>query len=260
MIEISALEVSHWVSRYFYPFVRIAGLFMVMPLFGTRMVPQRIRLLLALVVTLAITPILPPFPHVEALSLHSFLIILQQLLIGITLGFVIELVTQVFVLAGQLIAMQTGLGIATTVDPSQGASVVVISQWLLFMVTLVFLSLNGHLVMIEIIVDSFRTFPVGLEGFRAEHFGLIIMWSGWMFAAALVVAIPIMTALLIVNLAFGVMARAAPQLNIFALGFPVTMIVGLLMLSISMGSIAGNFQQHLEVLFEFIKKLTELSY
>lgn len=258
MLELNALEVSHWVSRYIYPFVRIGGLFMVMPLLGTRMVPARIRITLALVVTIVITPLLPPFPHVEALSMASFIIILQQLLIGIALGFVIELVTQVFVLAGQLIAMQTGLGIATTVDPSQGASVVVISQWLLFMVTLVFLSLNGHLLMIEILVDSFRTFPVGSNGFGSQHFGLIIMWSGWMFAAALVVAIPAMTALLTVNLAFGVMARAAPQLNIFALGFPVTMIIGLLILSISMGEIALSFQTHMDTLFEFIKKLTEL--
>lgn len=258
MIELSALEVSHWISRYLYPFVRIAGLFMVMPLLGTRMVPARIRIILAFVITLAITPILPPFPHVDAISVTSFLIILQQLLIGIVLGFVIELVTQVFVIAGQLIAMQTGLGIATTVDPSQGASVVVISQWLLFMVTLVFLSLNGHLVMIEILVDSFRTFPVGLEGFGSQHFGLIITWSGWMFAAAVVVAIPAQTALLTVNLAFGVMARAAPQLNIFALGFPITMMVGLLILSISMGDIAISFQGYMDTLFEFIKKLTEL--
>lgn len=259
MFELDALEVSHWVSRYLYPFVRIGGLFMVMPLFGTRMVPARIRIILAFVITIVITPLLPPFPHVDAISLASFVIILQQLLIGITLGFVIELVTQVFVIAGQLIAMQTGLGIATTVDPSQGASVVVISQWLLFMVTLIFLSLNGHLVMIEVLIDSFRTFPIGMQGVGAQHFGLIIMWSGWMFAAALVVAIPVMTALLTVNLAFGVMARAAPQLNIFSLGFPVTMIVGLLVLSMSMGDIAASFQEHMDTLFEFIKKLTELN-
>ena len=258
MLELNALEVSHWVSRYFFPFVRLAGLFMVMPLLGTRMVSARIRMLLAVMVTVVITPVLPPFPHVDALSIASLIIILQQLLIGVALGFVIELLTQVFVIAGQLIAMQTGLGIATTVDPSQGASVVVISQWLLFMVTLVFLALNGHLVMIEVLVDSFRTFPIGFEGFGPQHFGLIIMWSGWMFAAALVVAIPAMTSLLIVNLSFGVVARAAPQMNIFALGFPVTMMVGLLILAMSMGEIAASFQTHMDTLFEFIKKLTEL--
>ena len=259
MFEIDALEVSHWISRYLYPFARISGMLMVMPLIGSRMIPMQIRLLLVVAITLVIVPVLPPLPHVDALSVASLIIILQQLLIGIALGFVVELVTQVFVLAGQLIAMQTGLGIATTVDPSQGASVVVISQWLLFLISLIFLSLNGHLVLIEILADSFRTLPVGFTGMDAEAFGLIVSWSGWMFAAAVVISLPAMTALLIVNLAFGVMTRAAPQLNIFALGFPVTMIVGLFILWLTMNDMAQSFQGYMETLFEFIKKLTELS-
>lgn len=259
MIELDAIEVSHWISRYLYPFARISGLLMVMPLFGTRMVSQRVRLLLAVAITLVIVPVLPPFPGPDALSLASLVIIFQQLLIGIALGFVVELVTQIFVIAGQLIAMQTGLGIATTVDPSQGASVVVVSQWLLFMVSLVFLSLNGHLVLIEILADSFITLPVGFDGLGPEAFGLIVSWSGWMFAAALVIALPALTALLIVNLAFGVMTRAAPQLNIFSLGFPVTMLVGLLILWLSLSDMAQSFQGYMDILFEFAKKLTELS-
>jgi len=152
--------------------------------------------------------------------------------------------------------MQTGLGIATTVDPSQGASVVVISQWFLFLVSLVFISLNGHLVLIEILIDSFSTFPVSMQGFSAEDFGLIVRWSGWMFAAALVISLPAIAALLVVNLAFGVMTRAAPQLNIFALGFPVTMIVGLFIMWLSVGEMAVSFQNQMDTLFEFMKKLT----
>ncbi|WP_221799255.1 flagellar biosynthetic protein FliR [Oceanobacter mangrovi] len=255
MLELTDLEVGHWISRYVYPFARISGLFMVMPLFGTRMVPVRVRLLLSVAITLAIVPILPPFPKVDAISVGSFVIVLQQLLIGIVLGFIVELLTQVFVLAGQLIAMQTGLGIATTVDPSQGASVVVVSQWLLFMVSLVFLSLNGHLVLIEVLVQSFFTMPVGMDGWTPDDLGSVIYWSGWMFAAALVIALPALTALLVVNLAFGVMTRAAPQLNIFALGFPVTMMIGLFILWLTMTDMALAFQQHMETLFTFANKL-----
>ncbi|WP_419811790.1 flagellar biosynthetic protein FliR [Bacterioplanoides sp.] len=256
MLEIDPVDVSHWIGRYLYPFARITGLLMVMPLIGSRMVNQRVRIFLAVAITLAVVPILPPMPKVDAVSLASFIIILQQLLIGIALGFIVEMLTQVYVLAGQLIAMQTGLGIATTVDPSQGASVVVISQWFLFLVSLVFVSLNGHLVLIEILIDSFTTFPVSMQGFGAEQFGLIVRWSGWMFAAALVLALPAMAALLVVNLAFGVMTRAAPQLNIFALGFPVTMIVGLFVMWLSMADMATSFQQQMDTLFEFMKKLT----
>ncbi|GGY39719.1 flagellar biosynthetic protein FliR [Bacterioplanes sanyensis] len=256
MFEFEALEVGHWVSRYLYPFARISGLLMVMPLIGTRMVPQRIRIFLALVVAIVITPVLPPMPKVDPISLESVLIIAQQLLIGIAMGFVIELVTQIYVIAGQLIAMQTGLGIAVTVDPAQGASVVVISQWFLFMVSLVFLSLDGHLVMLEILADSFHTLPVGFDGLDAADFGMIVEWSGWMFAAAVVISLPALTALLIVNLAFGVMTRAAPQLNIFALGFPVTMIVGLFIMWATIGEMAQGFQSYMDAMFEFLKKLT----
>lgn len=256
MWEFDALDVSHWISRYVYPFARISGLLMVMPLIGSRMVSQRVRIFLAVAITLAVVPILPAMPKVDALSLSSFIIIMQQLLIGIAMGFVVEMLTQVYVITGQLIAMQTGLGIATTVDPSQGASVVVISQWFLFLVSLVFISLNGHLVLIEILIDSFSTFPISMQGFSAEDFGLIIRWSGWMFSAALVISLPALAALLVVNLAFGVMTRAAPQLNIFALGFPVTMLVGLFIMWLNIGEMAVGFQGQMDSLFEFLKKLT----
>ena len=255
MLEFTDLEVGHWISRYIYPFARISGLFMVMPLLGTRMVPQQIRLLLAVAVTLAVVPILPPMPAPDALSLASMVIILNQLLIGIVLGFVVELLSQVFVLAGQLIAMQTGLGIATKVDPSQGASVVVISKWLLFMVGLIFLSLNGHLTLIEVLVQSFFTMPIGTGGWTADDLGSLVYWAAWMFSAALVISLPALTALLIVNLAFGVMTRAAPQLNIFALGFPVTMIIGLFILWLTMTDMALVYQQYMEHLFTFTRKL-----
>ncbi|HBS42289.1 MAG TPA: flagellar biosynthetic protein FliR [Oceanospirillales bacterium] len=258
MFAVEALDVGHWVARYIYPFARITGLLMVMPLLGTRMVSQRIRIILALFITLVVTPVLPPMPLFDGLSVASFIVILQQLLIGIVLGFVVEVLNQVFVIAGQLIAMQTGLGIATTVDPGQGASVVVVSQWFLFMVSLVFLSLNGHLVLIEILIESFRTLPVGFSSFSSEQLGLLVEWTGWMFAAAVVIALPAMTALLVVNLAFGVMTRAAPQLNIFALGFPVTMIVGLFIIWLNISDMAAGYQNHMETLFDFLKKLVLL--
>jgi flagellar biosynthetic protein FliR len=255
MLEITDLDLSHWVSRYLYPFARVSGLLMVIPMIGTRMVPQQIRLLLAVAVTLVIVPVLPPFPQPQAFSLESLFVVLHQLLIGVLLGYVVEILTQSFVVAGQLIAMQTGLGIATTVDPSQGASVVVISQWLLFMVSLVFLSLNGHLVMIEVLVDSFYSMPIGASSWSQDSLGQLVHWSGWMFAAGTVIALPALTALLVVNLAFGVMTRAAPQLNIFALGFPVTMMVGLFILWLTLSDVADAFQQYMETLFTFIKAL-----
>jgi flagellar biosynthetic protein FliR len=255
MLEFTALDLNSWVSQYFYPFARIAGCLGVMPLLGSKLVPRQIRILLSVFITLIIAPILPPMPVVDPMSLDSFIIIFQQMLIGIVLGFLVEIVTQVFVLAGQLIAMQTGLGIATTVDPTQGVSVVVVSQWFLFLVSLTFLALNGHLIVIEIVVESFHTMPIGGTAWTADDYGRMVSWGGWMFASALVIALPALTSLLIVNFAFGVMTRAAPQLNIFSLGFPVTMLVGLVIIWLTIGQLGEGFHVLLETLFTFLRSL-----
>ncbi len=255
MLAFTALDLNSWISQYFYPFVRIAGCLGVMPLLGSKLVPRQIRLLLSVAITLIIAPLLPAMPNVEPMSLASFIIIFQQMLIGIVLGFMVEVVTQVFVLAGQLIAMQTGLGIATTVDPAQGVSVVVVSQWFLFLVSLTFLALNGHLILIEVVIESFYTMPISSSGWVAEDYGRMVTWGGWMFASALIIALPALTALLIVNFAFGVMTRAAPQLNIFSLGFPVTMMVGLAIIWLSIGHLGESFHTLLETLFEFLRTL-----
>lgn len=255
MLEFTALDLNNWVSQYFYPFARIAGCLGVMPLLGSKLVPRQIRILLAVSITLIVAPLLPDVPAVEPLSLASFIIIFQQMLIGIVLGFMVEIVTQVFVLAGQLIAMQTGLGIATTVDPAQGVSVVVVSQWFLFLVSLTFLALNGHLILLEVVIESFYTMPISDQGWVAEDYGRMVRWGGWMFSSALIIALPALTALLIVNFAFGVMTRAAPQLNIFSLGFPVTMLVGLVIIWLNIGQLGEGFHTLLETLFEFLRSL-----
>lgn len=255
MLEFTALELNGWVSQYFYPFARIAGCLGVMPLLGSKLVPRQIRILLSVFITLIIAPLLPPMPNVEPMSLASFIIIFEQMLIGIVLGFMVEIVTQVFVLAGQLIAMQTGLGIATTVDPAQGVSVVVVSQWFLFLTSLTFLALNGHLVVIEVVVESFYTMPIGGGAWTADDYGRMVRWGGWMFASALVIALPALTSLLIVNFAFGVMTRAAPQLDIFSLGFPVTMLVGLAIIWLTIGHLGESFHTLLETLFGFLRSL-----
>ena len=253
ILNIDGAEVSSWVSRFMWPFFRVAGFFMVLPLFGTRLVTARVRLLLALFTALIVTPLLPPMPVIDALSAQTMLIIAQQILIGVAFAFVLEVLMQVFILSGQVVAMQTGLGMAQMVDPSNGVNVAVVAQWFLIFVNLMFISLNGHLVAIEIIADSFFMIPVG-SGFLATD----ILWQianlfHWMVSAAVVLALPAVTAMLVVNIAFGVMARLAPQLNIFAVGFPVTMMLGLIVLWITFSGYGNHFQSLLYELFQFMR-------
>ncbi len=242
MLEIPVTEITAWIGRYLWPMFRVGAFFMAMPIIGTQLVPMRIRLLLTIVVTLVAAPLLPAMPRVDPLSVQSYLLVGQQLLIGLSMAFILQMLFQVFVLVGQMIAMQMGLGFASMIDPTNGVSVAILSQFYLMLAMLLFLSMNGHLVVIEVLVESFTTMPVALTGLDFGLFGMLVNWALWMFASALVMAMPAITALLIVNFAFGIMNRAAPQFNIFSLGFPFSMIFGLLIVFISLSGFLPQYE------------------
>lgn len=253
ILEVDSVEISSWVSRFLWPFFRISGFLMVMPLIGSRLVPQRIRILLAFLIAMLVTPMLPPMPHTDGLSVQTMVISAQQLLIGIAFAFMLEMLMQVMILAGQLIAMQTGLGMALMIDPSHGINVAVVAQWFLVFANLLFISLNGHLVALEIVIDSFYVIPVGFDGLSTDTLFKMVGYTQWMFASALVLSLPALTVMLVVNIAFGVMSRLAPQLNIFAVGFPVTMMLGLVVLWLCIGSFGDQFYLLLQSMLQFMR-------
>ncbi|HAB83946.1 MAG TPA: flagellar biosynthetic protein FliR [Pseudomonas sp.] len=241
MLELSNAQIGGWVAQFLLPLFRIAALLMSMPLIGTQLVPMRIRLYLALAIALVLVPTLPPMPAVDSLSLGSLLLIAEQLVIGVMLGFVLQLFFHVFIVSGQLLAMQMGLGFASMVDPANGISVPVLGQFFNMLVILLFLSVNGHLVVLEILAESFVTLPVG-GGLSTNHFWEVAGKLGWVLGAGLLLVLPAITALLVVNLAFGLMTRAAPQLNIFSIGFPLTLVLGLIIVWIGMADIFAQYQ------------------
>lgn len=241
MLELSLPELQQEVGRILLPLFRISAFFMVAPIIGTRMVPQRIRIGLSLLVTMIVVPLLPATGIHISISLNMALIIMQQVLIGALFGFMLQVFFHVFVITGQMIAMQMGLGFASMVDPSNGVSVAVVSQLFVILVTLLFLAMNGHLLMIGIMVESFTQIPIDASFSFASSLWQVANFAGWMFASALVLALPAVTALLIVNLAFGVMTRAAPQLNIFSLGFPTSIMLGGIFLWLALSGFMPNF-------------------
>ena len=218
MLELSNEQISGWVAQFLLPLFRIAAMLMVMPIIGTQLVPTRVRLYLALAISVVLVPTLPPMPQVDALSLRSLMLILEQVLIGAMFGFILQLFFHLFAVAGQIIAMQMGLGFASMVDPTNGVSVPVLGQFMLMLVTLLFLAINGHLVVLEILAESFLTLPPG-QGLMVNHYWALAGKLGWVIGAGLLLTLPMVTALLVINLAFGVMTRAAPQLNIFSIGY-----------------------------------------
>jgi flagellar biosynthetic protein FliR len=244
-LTLTADAIGGVLGTYLWPLFRVMGFFMAAPLIGTQLVPMRVRVMLAVAVTVALAPLLPPVPAIDGISLGAGLIVAQQLLIGTALGFFMQLLFQVFVLAGQIVAMQMGLGFASMVDPSNGVNVAILSTVYLMLVMLLFVTFDGHLVMIEILVESFSMIPIGSFGRGDAMFIDIVTTLSWVFSSGLILALPALTALLISNFAFGIMTRAAPQLNIFALGFPVALMFGLFIIWITF----GNFLVKAEAIF-----------
>lgn len=243
---ISEEQLAQFIGQYLWPLLRIGAFYFAVPVIGARTVPARVRLILMLFTAIMIAPVLPPAPTVSFLSAQGFAMIIQEVLIGLALGFAMQVVLHVFILAGQFIAMKMGLGFAAMNDPSSGVSVTILSQFYLLLSTLLFLASNGHLVILQLMIDSFTTFPIGGAGMNAGHFMTIVDLGSWLFSAALLITLPLFTSLMIVNMSFGVMSRSAPQMNVFTVGFPITLIFGFILMWFTLANFLPVYFQIME--------------
>ncbi len=223
-------QATAFVGSLIWPMMRIGAMLLAMPVIGTRLVPTRVKIIITFVLSVLVVPLLPDLPQVEALSLAGIFVSAQQILIGLSIGFTLQLVFGALMIAGEAIAMSMGLGFASMVDPTNGVNVPVVSQFLIIIGTLLFLALGGHLMLIQLVVSSFETLPISPTGVGRDSFWALISWGSQMFVGALWVAIPALISMLVITLAMGVMTRASPQLNIFSVGFPVTMFMGFIIL------------------------------
>lgn len=242
-MDVEVSTINQFLADLLLPFMRISGLFAAMVGISAKTVPNNVKVLLGLFLTLLIMPMIPPSPVAEMFSVATFVLVIQQLIIGIAIGFVSTMVLNSFVLAGQVVAMQTGLGFASIVDPVNGINVPAVGQFYLILATLLFWALDGHLAMIRMIVLSFEAFPIGKAWWSPEQFREIAHWGGWMFISALTLSLAPIVSLLIVNLSFGVMTKAAPQLNIFSIGFSIAQIMGLIIIWLTLGNFSHHFEQ-----------------
>jgi flagellar biosynthetic protein FliR len=253
-IALTSGQIEGWVAQAFFPFVRIGACLMVAPLFGARFVPARLRLVLAVALTALVVPLLPA-PTIAPFSGAGFVVVAQQLLIGVAMGFALQVVFDALGLAGQLLANSMGLSFAFNVDPLRGSSTAALGQLYIILATLTFLALGGHLALIELLVASLHTLPVGTAGLGSEGLWALVNWGGTLFSGAIMIALPGVTALMIVNLAFGVVSRAAPSLNLFAVGFPISLVVGLLVVLAGIGPLQEGVAQLLAQGFGFLRDL-----
>jgi len=255
VLSIGIEQLQQWLGAALWPFVRIGACLMVAPVFGGTYVPRRLRIVLAGALTLLVLPLLPPAAPAPLLSADGVLITAQQLLIGAALGFALQLVFDALALGGQLLANGMGLGFAFNLDPLRGVQTPALGQFYVVLGTLTFLALDGHLALIELLLDSFRGLPVGSAGLGPDALLRLALWGGPLFAGALQIALPGMTALLVINLAFGVMSRAAPALNLFAVGLPVSLVFGFVIVLFGLPLVHSGLVDLLTQCFDLLRAL-----
>jgi flagellar biosynthetic protein FliR len=255
-MSFTVAEITGLLGSYLWPFFRIAALMMAAPIFSSNFVNVRSRLLMAIAVSILVVPTIPNLaPAAEPLSSDGLLIVAHQILIGVSMGFMLQLLFNGFIIAGQIVAMQMGLGFASMIDPQNGVSVPVISQLYLIFVTLVFLSLDGHLILLRVVAESFITLPIGTTGLPHTSYRDIVAQASWMYAAGVLVALPAIGSLMVVNLSFGILSRAAPQISPFSIGFPMTIILGFVIILTTLTSASSHLVNMTEEMLQMIRAL-----
>lgn len=235
MISITTAELNTLLATFIWPLSRILALIATAPILGNPSIPIRVKLGLALMITILVAPTVEKsLPHIDPTTGIGLIILLQQILIGVAIGFVMRIVFVAVEMAGELIGLQMGLGFAIFFDPQNSGQIDIIGRFLGIIASLAFLAIDGHLMMIALISQSFSTLPVSPDGVTEATFTTLANWGSEIFKSGLRLSLPVLTALLITNLALGILTRAAPQLNIFAVGFPLTLSIGLLVLALSM--------------------------
>ena len=252
---VTVAQLESWIGSAFWPFVRIGACLMVAPLFGASYLPRRLRIVIALALTVVLLPVIPRPASIALMSADGFVTTAQQVLIGVAMGFALQLMFDALTLAGQLLANAMGLGFAFTIDPLRAVTTQSLGQLYVLLGTLTFLALNGHIALIETLARSFQTLPIGPRGLSPAALHALANWGSTMLLGAVRIALPGLTALLVINLAFGVTSRAAPALNLFAVGFPITLAIGMLVVLLGLPSMQSGLIEMLGSAFQFIGAL-----
>jgi flagellar biosynthetic protein FliR len=239
MFQFTDAQLAAWLASVVYPFVRIAALIATAPILGDGSVPRRVRIGLAIFVTIVVAPGVGAMPRVDFLSGDGLMLIARQLLIGASMGFAVRLAFAAIEYAGDLIGLQMGLGFATLLDPETNDQTPIIGSLLRYFASLAFLVANGPLMMLAGVAESFHALPIASSVGSADEWKMLVLSGSAIFNLALHMALPVVAALLVTNIALGVMTRAAPQLNLFSIGFPITISVGLVVLAASLPVLIG---------------------
>jgi len=227
VISFTSEQLALWYGAVFWPLVRVLALISVAPLLGHRAVPMRLKIGLALALTAVLAPLVPAPPITDALSGAGLALLAQNILIGLMLGFAVRLIFAALELAGELIGLQMGLSFAGFFNPATGMAQNAVGSFMSLLALLMFIAIDGHLLLLAALADSFRLFPLTGGGGLPLGLEAMVRMAADMFAIALTLALPFLAVMMLTHIVLGVLARIAPQLNVFAIGFPLTILVGL---------------------------------
>lgn len=248
MISISSLQIDHWIGAFFWPFVRILAFLSTAPVFSATQIPIQVRVGLAVLLSVALAPALPAMPPVDFLSGGGVLLLIEQILIGVSIGFAVTLIFSAVQFAGSVISLQMGLGFSTFFDPQTGVEIPTLSNFLNLVVLLLFMALNGQLLTLVVLDRSFTIFPVSDQiVLHADAWHSLAAAGAMVFSLGLAIAAPVLGALLLINIALGVLSKLAPQLNLFVIGFPLLIVVGFIALALLMPAMQMLVRQLLQI-------------
>ncbi len=246
MLTFTDTQVLAWITPLLWPFIRVLALFGTLPVFAQRSVPARVRIGLAFLIAFCAQATLPQVPLIALDSAAAFLAVIQQILIGASLGFAVRIVFAGVEFAGELVGLQMGLNFAGFFNPMTGGEATATSRFYGTAVAWLFIVIGGHLMLIAAVVQSFHAFPVGPEPFAFLRAVQPQVWGAEVFRLGLWIALPMVAMLLFVNLVLGIISRVAQQMNIFAIGFPVTVAVGLIGMLLTLPMLQMPFTMALE--------------
>ena len=246
MLTFTEAQVYAWLSPLIWPFIRVLALFSALPVLGQRPVPVRARVALAFLVAFAAQAVLPEMPVIALDSPQALGAVVQQMVIGLSLGFAVRVIFAAVEFAGELIGLQMGLNFAGFFDPLSGGQSTAVSRFFGTTIAFLFIVINGHLLVIAAVVQSFDAFPVGAEPFAFVRTVQPQVWGAEVFRLGLWIALPLVAMLLFTNLVLGIIARVAQQMNIFAIGFPITLAVGLVGVLLTLPLMQTPFTMALE--------------
>lgn len=257
MLSFSSAQIEIWLASAIWPFARIFGLLLADPTFGHRAIPMRIKIALAMALSIVLVPIVGPFPEIHPGSAAGLLVLVQQLVIGASIGFALRIVFAGVELAGRTISMQMGFEMGLFYEPQWAPQVPVLGHFLLLLGGLFFFAIDGHLLLISILSESFRVFPIGADQSMSLGARMLFESGGVIFLYAFMLALPIIAALLLTHLTLGILSRGTTQFDMFGVGLPLSIGVGLLMFALLLPALAPVLERFFTTTLENLPVLLQ---